>query len=614
MKLKIKQEKGITMTALVITVIMILILTGVMVYNTQNSIEIKKLTDLYNDIELLRDKVSEYYSEYGKLPAKIKYTNTSGLSDVLSTKNDIGDFYIIDLEAMQGITLNYGEEYEKVKNDETNANKYTDIYIINENSHNIFYVQGVEIKENDVTNKYYTDYTYPDETKIDLRYVEGILIPDGYYYIGKTQDNGGSESIVISDTKGETVDLSKSNQYVWTKETSEIEKTPSNITLENNQKEYQFVKSVNTNKGYFKNTDGKVQYTIVDEEKWSDAYTKETEYEDVNGDKVTIPQGFKISMAPSMNTVAKGLVVKDSNENEWVWVEVPKTAFTTAKKENEYDKIKADLIEYAKDYREGSEGQGRYWTDEWYEGCGISSSAEYVKLYNKMLSSVYKNRGFWISRYEIGDSTATESNTTRTSSSGKTGKAVSKPNQIPYNFVTCGQAQELANGMSIDSNKTSSLLFGIQWDLTCKFLEKNSNLTKADLKSDSTNWGNYKNSSLTLYRGKYVISPLDSSNKWKTFSENTTNYVINSKTLNDKNYYQLLTTGASEETNKMNIYDLTGNEWEWTLEHSTSDTQMPGTIRGGSFYYEGTVDPVAVRGNNYSTGCYADFGFRSTLY
>ena len=259
MKLNVKQEKGITMTALVITVITLLILTNVMIYNTKSSIDISKLTNLYNDIELLRDKVSTYYGEYGKIPAEIKYTNTSELSNVLSIKNDIGDFYVIDLEAMQGITLNYGKDYEKVKNDISNADNYTDLYIINENSHNIFYVEGIEIKEDDVVNKYYTDYTYPDETKIDLRYIEGILIPDGYYYIGKTKDASGNESIVISNIQGETIDTSKTNQYIWTKQISEIETKPSSITLENSQKEYQFVKSVNENKGYFKNTEGKVQ-------------------------------------------------------------------------------------------------------------------------------------------------------------------------------------------------------------------------------------------------------------------------------------------------------------------------------------------------------------------
>lgn len=266
MKGKIKQEKGITMTALVITVITLLILTNVMIYNTQSSLNINKLTNLYNDIELLRDKISTYYNEYGKIPAETKYTNTNGLSSVLSTQNDTGNFYVIDLEAMQGIILNYGKDYEKVKNNKTNANNYTDLYIINEDSHNIFYVKGIEIKEKDERKIYYTDYTQPDETIIDLRYIDGILIPNGYYYIGKTKDKSGNESIVISNVQGETVDTSKTNQYVWTKQIAEIENKPSSVTLESNQNENEFVISVNTNKGYFKNSEGKVQYIVVDEE------------------------------------------------------------------------------------------------------------------------------------------------------------------------------------------------------------------------------------------------------------------------------------------------------------------------------------------------------------
>ena len=88
---------------------------------------IKKLTNLYSDIDLLRTKVTDYYEEYGEIPAKIKYTNTSGLSNVLSKNNDtVDDFYVIDLEAMKGITLNYGNDYEKIINDdyeEFNVNK-----------------------------------------------------------------------------------------------------------------------------------------------------------------------------------------------------------------------------------------------------------------------------------------------------------------------------------------------------------------------------------------------------------------------------------------------------------------------------------------------------------
>ena len=596
MKYKIKKENGVTMLALVITVVILVILTNILIYNAQDNIYIKSLTNLYNDIDMLREKVSAYYNEYGKIPAEIKYTNTSHLSDVLGANDKEDEFYIIDLEAMQGITLNYGKDYENVKNDKENADSYTDIYIINENSHNVFYVKGIKVKENDTTKTYYTDYIEPDQTNINLRYIDGILIPDGYYYIGKNLDSSG---IVISNIQDETVDTSKTNQYVWTKQISEIEEAPSSVTLEDNQKEYQFIKSVNTYKGYFKNSEGKVQYIVVDEKKWSKAYTKEMEYEDINGDTVTIPQGFSVSMSPTMNTVENGFVVKDSKDNEWVWVVVPDSVFTTATSNTDYDNIEADLIEYASGYREGSEGQNLSWTDEYYDGCGIADNATYTSMYNKMLSSVYKNGGFWISRYEIGDSTATASNTTRTSDSGTTGVAVSQANQIPYNYVTCSGAQTLANGMSTDSTKTSSLLFGIQWDLVCKFLEENSNLTKADIKSDSTSWGNYLNATVSNIKegAKQLISAV--------WTEKTEDKPESSSIL--------LTTGASEYTNKMNIYDLAGNEYEWTLEN-TSISSSPCAFRGGNYDGNGDSIQASIRYSNATSDSNDDIAFRATLY
>ena len=603
MKYKLKQEKGITMVALVITVIILMILTNVLIYNAQDNVYIKTLTNLYNDIDMLRDKVSAYYSEYGKIPAEIKYTNIGGLksANILGASDKEDEFYVIDLEAMQGISLNYGKDYEKVKTDKENANNYTDLYIINENSHNIFYIDGIEIKENNKIKKYYTDYIEADQTTVDLRYIDGILIPNGYFYIGKTKDSSGNESIVISNTQGETVDENKTNQYVWTKQVSKIEDVPSSIKLDTNQKEYQFIESVNTYKGYFKNQEGKVQYITIDEEKWSETYTKEMDYKDINGDTVKIPEGFKVSMSPTMNIIENGLVVKDSKDNEWVWVVVPNSVFKKATSNSDYDNIKSDLIEYAKEYRKGSSIQSCNWDDEWYDGCGVADSETYTKMYKKMLTSVYTNKGFWISRYEIGDSTATQNNKTRTSNSGTSGVAVSKENQIPYNFVTCSQAQKLASGMSDGTNKTGSLLFGIQWDLTCKFLEENSELTYDDIATDSTSWGNYSNSSIKLTKGKYNTDPNSSDSKWIDI------------TSNKKDVAMLLTTGASEQTKIMNIYDFAGNEFEWTLEN-TFVNDIPCVSRGGFYIYKGLDVQSSCRNGLPKEGNNGDFGFRSTLY
>lgn len=337
---------------------------------------------------------------------------------------------------------------------------------------------------------------------------------------------------------------------------------------------------------------------------------------------------------------SRGIVIQDENKNEWVWVEIPKTTvFEHAQNKTDYTNIENDLIAYAQAYRGGSEGQSRFWKDEWYaqdgdtvvsassntlsntqkqlnNGCGLTYN-EYNTYYHNMLSSVYTYGGFWISRYEIGDKESTFSNTTRTSGTGITNTPASQANQIPYNFVTCSEAQGLAERLKV-GNKTSSLLFGLQWDLTCKFLEEKAdwdttNATKQYyLKNNSTSWGNYKNSSLTLNKGKYNAE--SSSSIWKAYNVDTTNYVISSQTSNNTSYNQLLTTGASEGTNKMNIYDLAGNVWELTLEHAITDGTWPCALRGGYYLYDGADIPAAGRNYTGTTVSHSYFGFRSSLY
>ena len=140
------------------------------------------------------------------------------------------------------------------------------------------------------------------------------------------------------------------------------------------------------------------------------------------------PTGSTIN--PNTNETT-GIVMIDSKQNEWVWIEVPSTVFTTATSSTDYDNIKADLIAYASDYRSS-------WTDEWYNGCGLTQE-EYNTNYNKMLSSIYTNKGFYIGRYEAGIAGSDENTSLarykRTEITSSSPKAVSKKDMIPYNYV-----------------------------------------------------------------------------------------------------------------------------------------------------------------------------------
>ena len=210
MKKFFQNQKGINLISLTITVLVILILTNIVIYNVRGNLKTQNIKSLQADISNLREKISTYYSQYGGIPTNKEYTNT-GKIDVISPAVDTGKFYVIDLSVLDNLTLNYGRDYEKIKNGEvTDVNTLSDLYIINEDSHNIFYVEGITLDN----QTFYTDYTVNDvDTEaVDLKYVDNVKIPDGFYYVGGTKEKG----LVISDVKGDDLDNSKKgNQFVW---------------------------------------------------------------------------------------------------------------------------------------------------------------------------------------------------------------------------------------------------------------------------------------------------------------------------------------------------------------------------------------------------------------
>ena len=180
MKKIAKNQRGITLISLSITIIIMMIVTGMLIYNAKDSTQIKNLTNMYNDIENLRDKISSYYLQYGAIPASIEYTNS--LSKLRNAgvigANDIGSFYVIDLRAIDGLTLNYGQDYEIVEEgNHTNADGsinfdgLEDLYIINETSHNIFYIKGITVRGSGTNPDkiYYTDAKDIDTVQVELK-------------------------------------------------------------------------------------------------------------------------------------------------------------------------------------------------------------------------------------------------------------------------------------------------------------------------------------------------------------------------------------------------------------------------------------------------------------
>lgn len=211
----LKREKGVSLLTLTIAVVVILTLTDVIILNLNNNLKIERLKNLQTDVANLRDKISNYYAEYGSIPiVNTEYNNIEAIENagLISEANDSGRFYAIDLKKLEGLTLNYGRDYSNIKETSTaeEINNYTDLYIINSASHNIFYARGVKID----SKMYYTDYLPEDVDKapVTLRYVDDVRIPAGFYYVEGKRDTG----IVISDVEGDDIQNSKrGNQYVW---------------------------------------------------------------------------------------------------------------------------------------------------------------------------------------------------------------------------------------------------------------------------------------------------------------------------------------------------------------------------------------------------------------
>ena len=312
-------------------------------------------------------------------------------------------------------------------------------------------------------------------------------------------------------------------------------------------------------------------------------------------------------------TIDTGLVIQDASGNEYVWVVVPrtttvyattrlgKTTFTDA----DYTSIETDLKNYTSTYSKTS------YSDTWYadeKNEGWLSETEYKTLKNSMLKSVYENGGFYVGRYEAGIET-TGTNRTSNTDKNSDGKytmpstvPVSKADAYPYTYVTRTQAQNLASNVN-SGTKTSSLMFGVQWDLVLAFMYNKGNIADSTLTSNSTAIGNYSDNLWTIKNANAQYSE-DGGDTFKAcpnpFKKESESEI-------------LLTTGADSSFSVQNIYDIAGNVWEFTLEKS-SNTYNPCALRGGIYYSTGSSYPAAYRRCFSTDFSNFNFGFRVSLF
>lgn len=467
MKNLIKKNKGVSLISLVITVAVILILTNVVVYNAADTLKTTKLSNMQADIENLRDRVSTYYAQYGMIPAdtSIAYTNTSHINSI-SEATDIGPFYVIDLAAMENVTLNYGKDYEKIRSGQATTqdqiNQLTDLYIINGTSHNIFYVDGIESGD----ETFYTDYSAEDKDTVAVE--------------------------------------------------MHAQSLPGEIIQQNRT------------------------------------------FKDSLENQVTVPAGFKVINLD--DNVEDGIVIEDSDGNQFVWIPVGTYQTTNGAKTNNLTRrnfITAGPVEISGDSLIGS----------YYYGEGNSNSTIYGTEYSidKFKTSAENYKGFYIGRYESG----CEAN--RTSVNDTLGELLIQKGLYPYTYVKKSDAIKLSQDMYKDNSAVkSTLISSYAWDTALNFICQNSE------------YG-------------YKLSILRTGTEYA-------NICTNKRT----------NTGEYENDCYSNIYDFLGNVYEWTTEYS-SDKQYESVFRGNGYNSNSTRYPAL---RDYSTNdlAYGSRGFRVELY
>ena len=117
----IKTQKGITIVSLVITIIIMLILSGTLIYNVRPNQNVASYNNMISDINLLEDKIFIYYNKYGNLPTYNTEYTINGIT-----------YYEINLQKLENITLNYGKKEDA-----------EDIYLVNDNL-KVYYKKGIK--------------------------------------------------------------------------------------------------------------------------------------------------------------------------------------------------------------------------------------------------------------------------------------------------------------------------------------------------------------------------------------------------------------------------------------------------------------------------------------
>lgn len=199
-----KNEKGITMISLVVTITIMITLVVTVSASIRPTIELRAYNAIKEDIIRLSEEVKLFYLNNGVLP--VNSSKTYLLSDYgIPTKdinpNDGGNYYFIKISLLSGVELNEGA------GNKNNDYDTDDVYVVNEKSLTIYYLKGAVLDG----NKHYTivdDYTggfYAEDyyTKVDLPIISVVTM----------ESNGTNKSLA---GVGDTITLKILSNYEFT--------------------------------------------------------------------------------------------------------------------------------------------------------------------------------------------------------------------------------------------------------------------------------------------------------------------------------------------------------------------------------------------------------------
>ena len=300
------------------------------------------------------------------------------------------------------------------------------------------------------------------------------------------------------------------------------------------------------------------------------------EYTDTNGNTATIPAGFKI--VSGNEKIADGLVIQDTDGNEFVWIPVETVVSDTEengtnnkamaiKDGNNYKGLLYSFSESGSTVISGCTTS----TDSYHEpdmltdydndtsyNNGLFTKDSLQQEYNKMIESVEKYHGFYVSRYELGlEGTTPVSKNASTNANVTTADSSNSGLKNWYGLYR--KCKEFAP-QSSNKSVVSSMIWGSQFDAMMNWMQEQG------------------------------IEDVASGN------------------VNPTNITQV--TGSNSEDVIKNIYDLHGCHDDWTLEANSSNYRV---ARGGYDYVQ--AFPLSHRSNLvYSSDESSDNSTRLTLY